>query len=210
MEAFKRELAKGSPNSSLLYNLGNACFKAGRLGEAILYYERAARLAPRDEDIQDNLALARLAAVDRFIEPPRPWPVEVFVRLHRRVTANEVAVLAAGLWWAVGLAVAARCAAVARRRQRAAAIAALVAGILLLPAGLSLAVKLYNAAYVEQAIVVVEEAELRTGPGASFGSVVTLHEGAKLTIQERRGVWVHGRMQTGGEGWVQSGHIETI
>ena len=39
----------------LFYNLGNACFKSDRLGEAILWYERARLLSPRDEGIGANL-----------------------------------------------------------------------------------------------------------------------------------------------------------
>jgi tetratricopeptide (TPR) repeat protein len=47
------------------YNLGNAYFKAGQLGKAILSYERARRLLPRDEDIEANLGFVRLLKVDK-------------------------------------------------------------------------------------------------------------------------------------------------
>ena len=43
----------------LFYNLGNACFKSERLGEAVLWYERSLRLEPRDEDVLANLRFAR-------------------------------------------------------------------------------------------------------------------------------------------------------
>jgi len=35
----------------LYYNLGNAYFKDDRIGKAILYYNRALRLAPGNDDI---------------------------------------------------------------------------------------------------------------------------------------------------------------
>ena len=41
------------------YNLGNAAWKQGRLGEAIWRWERARRLDPDDRDLRSNLALAR-------------------------------------------------------------------------------------------------------------------------------------------------------
>ncbi len=44
------------PSASLLYNLGNACYRMGNEGEARLYLERAKRLDPSDEYINQNIA----------------------------------------------------------------------------------------------------------------------------------------------------------
>jgi tetratricopeptide (TPR) repeat protein len=49
-----------SPN--VLFNLGNAYFRDGQIGLAILSYERAQRLNPRDPDIAANLKRARVSA----------------------------------------------------------------------------------------------------------------------------------------------------
>ncbi len=49
----------GFQSSSLFYNIGNCYFKQGELGYAILYYLRARRLNPNDDDINANLAFAR-------------------------------------------------------------------------------------------------------------------------------------------------------
>jgi tetratricopeptide (TPR) repeat protein len=46
-------------SAPVLFNLGNACYRAGQFGEAILNYERAQILAPRDASIAANLRLAR-------------------------------------------------------------------------------------------------------------------------------------------------------
>ena len=63
----------GVEDARIYYNLGNACFKSGKLGEAILWYERARRLLPHDEDIEANLRFANLVK-----QGPRPanrgWP----------------------------------------------------------------------------------------------------------------------------------------
>ena len=55
----------GVEDARIYYNLGNACFKSGQLGEAILWYERARRLLPHDEDIEANLRFANLVKQDR-------------------------------------------------------------------------------------------------------------------------------------------------
>lgn len=46
-------------SATLYFNLANAYFKAGDLGHAVLYYTRAQRLAPDDEDIAFNLNFAK-------------------------------------------------------------------------------------------------------------------------------------------------------
>lgn len=56
---YKSILAQGWESGVLYYNLGNACFKAGDLGHAVLYYMRAKRLAPSDEDVTHNLKFAK-------------------------------------------------------------------------------------------------------------------------------------------------------
>ncbi|MHC4507314.1 MAG: hypothetical protein ACYTFI_28935, partial [Planctomycetota bacterium] len=53
------ELARRHPNGYVLYNLGNARFRAGEFGGAIAAYRRAAEFLPRHAATRRNLALAR-------------------------------------------------------------------------------------------------------------------------------------------------------
>ena len=62
-------LASGLHHSSVYYNLGNAYFKQGDLGRAILNYRRAQRLDPRDADVTANLSIARTQTVDKLEIP---------------------------------------------------------------------------------------------------------------------------------------------
>lgn len=52
-------LAQGKESAAVYFNLGNAYFKDGDLGHAVLYYMKAKRLDPGDEDIRHNLEFAR-------------------------------------------------------------------------------------------------------------------------------------------------------
>ncbi|MDH3423313.1 MAG: tetratricopeptide repeat protein, partial [Gemmatimonadota bacterium] len=64
IEAYQAVLDAGFRSAGLEYNLGNAYFKSGRLGRAILHWERALEASPGDPDIQANLELARSLTVD--------------------------------------------------------------------------------------------------------------------------------------------------
>ena len=73
--AYEEVLRGGKESGALYYNLGNSYFKKGSLGKAILNYERARRLVPRDGDLNFNLEYARQLA---------PTPTEGGVGVSRR------------------------------------------------------------------------------------------------------------------------------
>lgn len=56
---YERLVRSGLESAPLYFNLGNASFRAGDLGHAVLYYLRAQRLDPKDPDISANLDFAR-------------------------------------------------------------------------------------------------------------------------------------------------------
>ncbi len=63
--------AAPSYSAAGLYNLGNAYARAGKPGLAVLNYERARLLAPRDPDIATNLGIVRAAV--HLPSPADPW-----------------------------------------------------------------------------------------------------------------------------------------
>jgi len=56
-------------SANLLFNLGNAYFKANQLGQAMAAYHRALKLAPRHPDIRKNLNFAQQKALAEPIQP---------------------------------------------------------------------------------------------------------------------------------------------
>ena len=65
-EGYERLLGEGYESAQLYLNLGNAYFKRGMNGRAILNYRKALRLAPGDEDIRYNLSIAEARTQDRI------------------------------------------------------------------------------------------------------------------------------------------------
>ena len=63
-------LASGFESAEVYFNTGNAYFKAGDLPNAILYFERAKKLDPDNEDILANLEIANLKTVDKVESKP--------------------------------------------------------------------------------------------------------------------------------------------
>src|SRR5258706_2151249 len=70
-QLYEQVSKNGYESPALYYNLGNCYFKLHNLRAAVLSYERARRLAPRDEDISYNLRLANLRVVDKIDPLPQ-------------------------------------------------------------------------------------------------------------------------------------------
>ncbi len=70
--AYEQILTTDGPRAAVYYNLGNCYQRLARYGHAILAYERARLLSPRDQDLLANLILARKAAT--AFEEPSPQP----------------------------------------------------------------------------------------------------------------------------------------
>lgn len=62
--------AMGLQSAPLYYNMANAYFKQDDVAHAILYYHRALRLEPADEDIRHNLEYAEQSTKDIIDEIP--------------------------------------------------------------------------------------------------------------------------------------------
>ena len=84
-------LDEGTEAFELYYNAGNAYFKAGDIGPAILNFERAKKLQPRNPDVQYNLELAYLRQPDR---EPDSIPLHIFAKMWRSITG----VMSSGEW----------------------------------------------------------------------------------------------------------------
>lgn len=63
-EAMKAE----GTSSVLFYNLGNAYYRQGNLGKAIVNYERALKLDPTNDDARTNLEFVKTKITDRQID----------------------------------------------------------------------------------------------------------------------------------------------
>ena len=71
VQYYESILETGFESAELYFNLGNAYYKANKLTDAIINYERALLLDPGDEDIQFNLDVARNYVVDKIEVLPR-------------------------------------------------------------------------------------------------------------------------------------------
>ena len=198
------EALKAGHDPRAHYNLGNALFRSGKIGEAIVHYRRAYHLAPRDHDIEANLAFARAYRVDKSTGTTSPL-AQAAERALRWLSRREAALLAGMAFTLAGLVLAAWIV----WRLRPLAVAAGVLALLGLYGFLAQQLWAGEVA-ARPAVVIVPEVSAASGPGEEFKQVLLLHDGTEVRIRETRGDWVLAQLPGGSGGWLKQSAIERV
>jgi len=200
--AYEKILQTDGQSPSLLFNCGNAEFKAGHLGKAIAAYRQAELLTPRDAELRANLAFVRNQVQGAALRESR-WQSWL-----GSLTLNEGALLTAVCFWAMfGL--------LAARRIRPALAPKLrnvtrLAVALALGFGTVLALHAANHFSSPVAVVTTAEATARSGPFDDAQSAFTAHDGAELQVLDRHDAWVQATDAAGKIGWFSRKQVDVL
>lgn len=88
-ELYEKILLQGMESAEVYFNLGNAYFKTGNIPSAILYYEKAKKLNPGNEDITSNLRMANLKTIDKVESKPEMMLTTWWEELLNSYTVDE-------------------------------------------------------------------------------------------------------------------------
>lgn len=208
-EAYRSVLRYGITDPIVEYNLGNAEFRAGNLGRAIVHFERARRLAPVDRDILANLEFARSFCYER-VEPETSVSLLGWLStLQDRLGTDRQAWVLLGLVWITGAVI---LAGFARPRGWRAAHGWILALVLAAIAGVgsSWYVTHERLTGTRAAVVLDEVVEILAGPGPNHPTLVTVHEGLILEIRAERQEWLQVGLPNGLNGWIVRSAVEPV
>jgi tetratricopeptide (TPR) repeat protein len=193
-------VADGFRSGAVFYNLGNAYYRAGEYGRAIINYRKAKPYRPRDVYLSANLQQALAAAPGRLSEAPRPWWTHVlfWTEWFSYPTKVRLACLG-GMLAAITTAVA-----VLLRRPK---LHLGTLALLLVAAALSLDAGLSSSTGVESSrAVITGETVARKGTGNSYEPAFDqpLRDGAEFQILNETNDWTFGHFEGIGDGWVRN------
>jgi tetratricopeptide (TPR) repeat protein len=201
-QAYRGILRYQIRDAVLEYNLGNAEFRLGNLGPAILHYERARRLNPVDPDIQANLEFARSFCFDR-VEAAQQIALLRWARaLQNRLGPDRQAWAALILAWLIaGLATWCFSRPGGWTAKHGWSFALLLS---LLIVGLaSWYTTIDRLEGRRDAVVLDEVVEVLAGPGYNNPALFTVHEGLTLEIRAEREEWTQVSLPNGLNGWIE-------
>ena len=196
-------IQEGAVAPALYFNLGNAWFKSGQMGRAVLAYRQAEALAPRDPDVRANLQIVRSQIGGNPALPGSLW-----TRWVGRLTLNEWTVAAAVAVALFFLVLTVRELWPPWKRSGAGLAWALGFASVILSVCLGLAVQ---QRLVEKfAVVIVSEAVARRGPLAEAQSVFTVHDGAELSVLGNDGDWLQVSDAANHIGWLAGREVALV
>jgi len=200
--AYEKILRSGATSPALLFNAGNAEFKAGHLGRAISAYRRAELLAPRDSEIRANLAFVH-NQVQGATARESFWQ-----NWLGNLSLNEWTIFATIAFWLTFILLAAKQLrpALAEKLKSATWVFA----VLTIFSGTILGVQAANHFSKQTAVVIPAQATARSGPFDDAQSAFTARDGAELSVLDRRDDWVQVADGSGKTGWLQNKQIEIL
>ncbi len=211
-QLYEQLIAQEQISSAIYYNLGNAYYQQGELGKAIVNYNRALELDPRDADTQANLALARAQTSDNFNVATEANIYTIFTTaVNDNLTLNQTAWFALAFWFLLAIAIIAIRQMEASKLRTYLKMGTAVLGIFFFIATFSFGSRLLEQNQVNTAVIVVPQVEVSNGPGDQFVNQFTLHNGAEVDLVETRGSWAKLALP-GGEttGWIPTDAIEAV
>ena len=200
----------GFEGTTLYFNLANSYYRIGKLGYAILNYERALKISPSDEDVMHNLAFANLSTVDRIQPLPTFFLFEWWESLLASLTVNGWTYISFFFYILLMLLIVIYFFAKTIFQQKIILFTGLgMLGIFLITVSL-LIVKINREQTHINAVVIEQSITVKTSPDPKSTDAFVIHEGLKVNLEDNLDEWVKIRLADGKVGWVENRAIERI
>ncbi|MDZ4860083.1 MAG: tetratricopeptide repeat protein [Candidatus Hydrogenedentes bacterium] len=201
--AYEQLMAEGVEHESLFFNLGNAYFRAGNTGLAIVNYERALRINPAHTSARQNLDFAVAQTEHQWARPLPPAWEQSLLMWHYTWSPRAVHFMAVFSWVALWILLAARLWKPNAWLSRAAIVAGLAAA--------AFGASSYAKTFAPPLVVAIEDdVPVRFSIGESQTVNFELMRGDRLIIDQRANGWVQVRSADGQRGWTQERALAVV
>ncbi len=210
IEKYEKIINEGYASPELFYNLGNAYYKIGAVGKAILNYERALLLDPSNEDVKYNLKIANARIVDKINPVPKffltKWKDALLQLFSIDFLVYSVVVLFVLFLLFLFLFRYGKTPSVKKNGFTFGSVVL----VLLLFFGFLLYGKNQQMKNEKYGIVLAKEVTVRVSPDENAKARFVIHEGTKIQIEDKVGDWVNIKLADGKKGWMKKEAFEPI
>ncbi len=196
--------------TSLFYNLGNAYYRIGKIGFAILYYEKALKLSPDDEDVLHNLKIAQMNVKDKIESLPPFFLFRIWESILETFSVNGWTILSYVLFTLFLFALGYYFFAKNIAQQRTAFYSSIFVFIVFLISVSLLIVKLNQESKLKYGVVLNPSLTARSSPDPQGRDAFVIHEGLKVKVEDNVDQWIKIRLEDGKVGWVEKESIGII
>ncbi len=199
--------SEGVESWVLFYNLGNAWYRNGSMGKAILNYEKSLLLNPGEVDVLANLEFARALIKDKQEETL--FSTSILDTWYRYMTLNTsflvVLVVVGVIFLCIALVM------LFKGPARFAVYPVIIgSAFVLLIVSASIGFRLYQLNSLSHGVLTSETASVYSGPGKTFEVLFEIHEGTKFEIVEENDTWLSINLGNGKMGYIAGDGVGVV
>ena len=209
LERFTEIHQQGYSSPALLYNIACAYFKTGDLARSILFYERALRLNPGDEDILLSLKIANTRIPDKIDSISSFFIVSWFNSIRNLLPVDTWALISIVFSFLLFIGLFLFIFSGPVYRKMLAIVLPLI--FLLAVSSLTFAWSSYkNLSSSKYAIIMKSVVNGKSSPTENSTDIFVIHEGLKVQCLETIADWTLVRLPDGKKAWIKSDAFEII
>ncbi len=210
IDEYDKLIKQGYEGTSLYYNVGNAHYRLGKVGYAILYYEKALKLSPNDEDVKHNLELARINIKDKVETLPPFFIFNIWESVLASLSVSGWTVFVYIIFILLLLCVIAYFFSRTSTQQRVSFFSGVGVFAVLILVIILLAVKMNKEFNINDGIIVSNIVTVKSSPDNSSKDEFIVHEGLKVRLEDKVDNWVKIRLDDGKLGWISEENLRQI
>lgn len=203
-------LQTGNASHKLYYNLGNAYFKDGKIGKAILYYNKALKIHPSDSDTQHNLTVVSSYVKDKIESVPEFFVKTWFRGLRECLSSNGWAIVSIAMLF-VALSLVLLYLLSQRLGVRKIGFYGALAALIICGYAMSAAsIERREMVAPTEAIIMSSAVPVKSSPNKASTDIFVLHEGTKVKVVSSLQEWCEISIADGNKGWILASSLEMI
>jgi len=200
----------GYQSADLYYNLGNSFFKSGDKAHALLWYERALRLSPNNEDIEHNIAFVNRQIIDKMEILPSIFIVSWWNEISGLCTSNTWAILSIVCVWTTIASLLLFLLSTPAFLRKTGNILLIISIILCIFCVICASREKNRYNQKPEAIIMEKVVSAQSSPTDNGKELFVIHEGLKISITDYSGKYIEIKLPSGEKGWILGENAEVI
>lgn len=210
IELYNSVIDNGLDSAELYYNIGNAYFKNNDIAYAILYFEKAKKLQPNNDDINFNLEVANSRISDKIEEIPelfyKKW-WKSLTNLYSVDTWAKISIFAISFFFVFALIYFLSKKVPLRKFSFYSGIILIIIFII----SINVSLKKHKSSIKQnEGIIFTPSITVKSSPNKNSVDLFLVHEGTKIKVIDKLGEWFEIKIANGSEGWLKKNHLKMI
>jgi tetratricopeptide (TPR) repeat protein len=210
IELYEKLLSDGFSGASLHYNLANAYYRIGKIGLAILHYEKAKKFLPKDENINHNLNFVKLQTKDKVEKLPEFFVFELWENALAIFNANQLTIISYVFFLIILISVLTYIISKNYNTRRISFYSIFIALIIFVISTVLLTVRLNRDYNVKYGVIISASVVVKSSPDPFSKDSFIIHEGLKVKIEDKIDNWLKIRLEDGKVGWLDKNSLGVI